>query len=274
MSRPYAIMLGQKKTGTTSFRHALDIAYRHIPGATANRDIRNRCKQLYSAGKYDKFIELTNRWNVVKDNPWNQGDMYKKLAEAYPKALFYLNIRDPDSWYRSKLGFGSESYDPNDPNKKHIDPTAQYMQRMQYYARNYNIKDFRDADSAKQAYVNRNEEIQSYFAQYPSIQFYRIDNSKEMNWSTIQRTTQIDEAVLRENILEWQNFVKVKNNTKPKGRGTGMLVGYHTVQTFIENKDDDITRWVFPRLNVRSKTGVNPYDFKYAGWTEAETRSD
>ena len=120
MSRPYAIMLGQKKTGTTSFRHALDIAYRHIPGATANRDIRNRCKQLYSAGKYDKFIELTNRWNVVKDNPWNQGDMYKKLAEAYPKALFYLNIRDPDSWYRSKLGFGSESYDPNDPNNRWI----------------------------------------------------------------------------------------------------------------------------------------------------------
>jgi len=270
MSRPYVIMLGQKKTGTTSFRHALDIAYRHIPGATGTEDIRNRCKHLYCSGKYDKIVELTKHWNVVKDNPWNQGDMYKRLAEAYPNALFYLNIRDPDSWYQSKLGFCNENYDPS----IHIDPVTHSMQKMQSYARNYNIKDFRDADSAKQAYINRNEEIQSYFEQHPSIQFYCINNSTDMTWSTIQRTTQIDESILRENILDWQNYVKVKCNTRLKGRGAGMLVGYHTVQTFIENKDDDITKWIFPRLNVRSKAGVNVYDFKYAGWTEAETRSD
>jgi len=270
MSRPYAIMLGQKKTGTTSFRHALDIAYSHIPGATGNPDIRDRCKRLYLDGRYDKIIELTKHWNVVKDNPWNEGDIYKKLVEAYPGALFYLNIRDPDSWYKSKLGFGRESYDPS----KHIDPITHDMQVMQNYARNYNIKDFRDADSAKQAYMNRNQEIQSYFEQHLSIQFYCIDGSADMNWSAIQRTTQIDESILRENILRWQDNTKVKNNTQHKTRSATGLVGYHTVQTFIENKDDDITRWVFPRLNVRSKAGVDVLDFKYAGWVEAETRID
>jgi len=270
MSRPYAIMLGQKKTGTTSFRHALDIAYRHIPGATGSVHIRDRCKRLYRSGKYDKIIELTKHWNVAKDNPWNEGDMYKRLAEAYPGALFYLNIRDPDSWYRSKLGFCNENYDPS----IHIDPVAHDMQKMQNYARNYNIKDFRDIDSAKQAYINRNEEIQSYFEQKPLIQFYCIDNSRDMNWSTIQRTTQIDESILKKNILDWQNYVKVRCNTVYRTRGATGLIGYRTVQTFIKNEDDDITKWILPRLNVRSKAGVNVLDFKYTGWMEAETRSD
>ena len=270
MSRPYAIMLSQKKTGSTSFKHALDIAYRHIPGRSGREDTRLRCKQLYSQGKYDKIVELANRWNVIKDTPWNQGDMYKRLAEAYPKALFYLNVRDPDSWYESKLGFIRESYNPSID----IDPAAQFMRKTHAYANEYNIKDFRDADSAKQAYVNRNEEIQSYFEQHSSIQFYCINNSEQMTWSTIQRTTQIDETVLRENILEWQKYTEMKTNRMPKGRGETMLAGYGTVQTLIKNENDNISEWNFPRLNVRSKSGINTYDFKYAGWVEEETRSD
>ena len=268
MSRPYAIIVGRNKTGTTSFIHALRLAYGCPADGAQQWNYRDLVK-LYKTGQHDKLVSLAKRSKVIKDHPWNQGDIYKRLAEAYPDAIFCLTVRDPDSWYQSKLRFISQLYNPRD----YPDPTSYMMKSMRHMWRE-GVEDFRDADSAKQAYINRNDEIQSYFEQKPSVKFFRVNVPEDMNWVTVQRITQIDENVLKKNIMQWQSEVLLNSAYTFKVKGGSQLPGSGALQTLIKNRDDNISEWAFPCLNKQSRTGTNIFDYKNTGLIDVEARDD
>jgi hypothetical protein len=288
MATPYAIIVGANKTGTTSLRHALSMVYGHLHPVNHRKNQKNwdGLKGLYKRHDYEKLLTIACDYSVLKDHPWNLGDMYKRVAKKFPACKVFLTERDPDSWYHSLQKFTNVLYFRENKyakKKNKLDFAAFKICRKHMLEERYGVKDFDNIDEVKQAYVTRNEEIKTYFEGNPNFTCIRVP--EDMNWIAIQKATQIEESIIRNNILTRQHarsILKNKDNNDRIAHYTlnAMLLKNPVVAEkiqpyYIINPQDTIDKWHFPYANRQQKDAIDmSVGLKGEGLEDIEARPD
>jgi len=270
MATPYAIIVGANKTGTTSLRIALNIVYDHLHPANPKKtqQARGGLKGLYKRQDYEKLLMIASNYSVLKDHPWNLGDIYKRVAEKFPTCKVFLTERDPDSWYHSLQKFTNALYfreNKRAKKREKLDFATFKIHRYRMLAERYGVRDFDNIDEVKQAYVTRNEEIKAYFEGNPNFTCIRVP--EDMNWIAIQKATQIEESIIRNNILTKQHAKSMLKNKDNNDRIAhyalnamflkNPVVAEKIQSYYIVNPQDTIDKWHFPYANRQQKDAID-----------------
>ena len=139
--------VGLSKTGTTTMKACFEqlgldpVASpssrdRNIP--SFGRDIRR--------GHYERVLQYAQQFTSFEDRPWNIGDMYRVLNEAFPKSKTILTVRDPESWWRSVEHW----------------LTNVHPQRTKTYLQHLGVTEF-SKDAFVASYLDYNERVIRYF---------------------------------------------------------------------------------------------------------------
>ena len=265
MSRPYALIAGANKTGTTSLRYALDMVYAHLDKGRHLGKRLTDIKSSYSHKRYDNLLKIARDYNILKDHPWNLGDMYKRISEEFPACKVFLTERNPDSWYHSIQEYTSRLYfrqpKSGTRSKSTIDYATYAKNRKLQLEKLYGVKNFDDVEEAKQAYIQRNEEIKAYFENNSNFTCIRVP--EDMNWIAIQRATGIEENIIRNNILTAQYKKSQYNKDAISYCIPGTMftkyrhVGEPIQPWCITNPQDPIDKWLFPCANRQHRGSVD-----------------
>jgi hypothetical protein len=134
--------IGETKTGTSSFGASMELlGFRRHVGWDYG---------LYRSGldgDLAPILDVAQRYEVFEDLPWGGGDLYRVLADRFPKARFVLTIRDVASWSVS--------------HERHWGPRSTIPEVLR-------IPDYADRrDEIVAAYTRRNDDIRAFFAEQP-----------------------------------------------------------------------------------------------------------
>lgn len=153
--------IGETKTATSSFGTALELLgfHRHVGWDP-------RLYQAYLAGDLDPILDIARRYEAFEDLPWGAGDLYRVLAERFPRARFVLTVRDLESWAIShERHWGPDSHIP------------EWLRIPDYAARREEIA---------AAYLRRNDEIRTFFSDQPK-RFLELDIVGGDGWPKLCR---------------------------------------------------------------------------------------
>lgn len=100
MKTPKVFGIGFHKTGTTSFKRALQVLGYRVAGPNA---VKNpNIAQAVHAMAY----RIAENYDAFQDNPWPL--LYREMDERYPGSKFILTVRPEDDWIKSVVRhFGS-----------------------------------------------------------------------------------------------------------------------------------------------------------------------
>ena len=95
--------IGFNKTGTTSLGKALeDLGY---VNSSFNSKVWN---EYYKAGKIDKVLHYTSKFDSCDDLPWLLEDFFPILDKKFPNSKFIYLLREDESWKRSFKNWGNK----------------------------------------------------------------------------------------------------------------------------------------------------------------------
>lgn len=163
--------IGLNKTGTTSLEKAL----KELGFKVGKQSIAEELSIEVFEGIYDNIFKYIDKYNAFQDLPFSVGDFYKVLYKQYPEAKFILSLRDDENeWYKSQINFQTKrlSKDGLPPRVKDLKESKYRYKGWEYEVSKYiwlKDKDYSDNDfcfdeiKSKQYYLNRNEEIISFF---------------------------------------------------------------------------------------------------------------
>ena len=131
--RKKVFIIGQNKTGTTSVARAFrDVGTNHltimrIPG------------RMFHQGDFEGLARLAANYDSLDDLPWNREEVIAAMLEAFgDRAVFVLNTRDPEAWFRSYVRFQRHSLKPLE--LKPGESEASFIERK-LLARNQRIRE-------------------------------------------------------------------------------------------------------------------------------------
>lgn len=98
---PKVFCIGFNKTATSSVLQAfriLGLGPAASPKTLPGDQSLTRCAL---EGDFRPLVEAARPYRCFKDRPWNVGDCYKAMDQAFPGSRFVLTVRDEDAWWRS-----------------------------------------------------------------------------------------------------------------------------------------------------------------------------
>lgn len=176
-------IIGSAKTGTTSVQHAVSqLGYIFAPTFWRGKNKGYIYINEFSNHEYNKLFSVVEKYDAVKDRPWNQTNFYQLLDKRFPDSKFILTIRDTEAWLSS---YGRW--------EKKID-----LRNLPFYKtvslKSYGVKDFLSYPQLmKQKYEERNKEVIDYFKNTNKLLI--MDLEKGDGWEKLC-------LFLEENIIE------------------------------------------------------------------------
>ena len=171
--------IGAHKTATTSLRNATaKLGFKTEPGTSwYNGNLRRE----YYRGNYAPIYAQIQKFDSLKDSPFNHKDFYKVLFAEYPNAKYILTVRDTESWFSSLYRW----------HINYVLPRGMLPDYNMYWIKWYNVpltaanfkRDIhKHKDAIIQEYQRRNEEVKEFFqAQGASDRLLVIDIAQETN---------------------------------------------------------------------------------------------
>jgi ribosomal protein S17E len=192
-----------------------------------------RVAENYQKNIFKMLIRGAGVYKTIKDYPWNVADIPYRLFEAYPNAKFVLVERDTEEWYDSLLRWTYSAP------KKFFIPSVQTNKIINFLAYNLDLMsntfgaEIDQKEQVIEQYLKRNEELKTFFSGKPN--FYLLKFSEDLNWKTVQKVTGIETEGIRQGIAGYYKYINEKHRKNYMGP--------------IENADDPIDKWTFPRTN-------------------------
>ena len=168
------ICVGFNKTGTTTLGKCFDILGMapvarpqalHDVFLNANHEVygsnkefgsypyRSICSQVFDEKNFKFALNISREFLAYHDRPWNVGNLFKCMDEAYPSSKFILTWRDPQKWWDSVNNWLTKSH-PQDE--------AKYLRYL-----NHLNTDQLDKETFIAGYLNHNQNIIDYFKDKP-----------------------------------------------------------------------------------------------------------
>jgi hypothetical protein len=234
---PFLINVSQFKTSSTSVHRAFNLCFLDKnPEKKLWFHDKNDIVEMnyfYRTGDFEKLLLNASRFNTIKDFPWNISVVPKMLLGYYPNSIFVLVERDPEIWYNSLYNWcNSVPTDMFLRNKP--DEIKKFISNGKIIPEKFYNGSLENKDKTIEEYIKRNIELKEIFKN--SKNFYVLKMPDDLNWKKIMEVADVQEDILKNNILKWQNDNTNKLNIK-----------------YIENENDSIDKWIFPYIHKLEK---------------------
>lgn len=164
-NKPKIFCIGMNKTGTTSFKSAMEA----LGYSIGDQRRAERLLPEYRKNNFDAILNYCKTAQVFQDIPFSLTNTYPYLDQKFPKAKFILTVRDsPEQWYHSitkfhSINFGEGSIPSVEQLKRATYVYPSFMwEAMQAICNPTEVSPY-DKTVLINAYLNYNEQVKDYF---------------------------------------------------------------------------------------------------------------
>ena len=174
--------IGRNKTGTTSLKAYLEQCGFYF----GDQRTAELMVEEYAAKNWSPILSYCKSAQAFQDAPFSWPDTWKQLVKVYPNAKYILTYRDPESWYRSILGFHSKLFSSQAGHAPSAEDLKNAVYRYKGFMWDANravwntpAQDPYNKEIMIANYIKHNEEIRDYFKDSSNFIEINLANSAD-----------------------------------------------------------------------------------------------